>query len=222
MYKRHRAFEVVHPETIIWQYMSLRKFICLLRKKELFFNRIDNFQDKSECTLTAIDKKIFKSAEDATRYWERERKRHFISCWIECDHELALMWDAYGKDGVAIKTTVGGIIDSLAIDTKHYQYLSRVKYIDELLDSSQDFGSPINVLKIPMTKRKYYQQENEIRLLFTRVETDDRSNFSFPVDLECLIDKVIVHPNALQVFLDKVNRELQNANIGITAELSNI
>lgn len=57
MYQEHKAFEVVPPETIVWQYMPLSKFICLLRKKELYFNRIDNFNDNTECTLTAIDKK---------------------------------------------------------------------------------------------------------------------------------------------------------------------
>ena len=222
MYQEHRAFEVVHPRTIIWQYMPLSKFICLLRKRELYFNRIDNFNDNTECTLTAIDEKVFRYSEDAKLYWGRERKRHFISCWVESDYELALMWDTYGKGGVAVKTTVGSVIDSLAIDSDHIQYLARVNYIDEQFGSSQEAGTAINALKIPMSKRKYYEQEREIRLLYTRTETDGQTGISFPIDLDCLIDEVIVYPKAPHYFLDVVNKELESADLREKAKLSNI
>lgn len=222
MYQEHRDLEVVPRQTVIWQYMSLSKFICLLRERKLYFNRIDNFKDNKECTLTAIDKKIFRYSKNAEQYWERERKRHFISCWLESEYELALMWDTYGKEGVAIKTTVGNLIDSLAGDTEHHQYLSRVKYLDEQLDSSQDAYTPINVLKIPFSKRKYYEQEKEIRLLYSRESIDDQNGISFPVDLRCLIDEVRVYPNAPDYFLDVINRELESANIKITALFSEI
>ena len=222
MYREHRAFDFVHPKTIIWQYMSLSKFICLLRKRELYFNRIDNFKDNTECTLTAIDKKIFRSSNEAENYWEREKKRHFISCWIESDYELALMWDTYGKGGVALKTSVGDLINSLSVDKEHQQYLARVNYIDEQYGSSQEMGTAINALKIPMSKRKYYEQEKEIRLLYYRSETDNPKGYSFPVDLECLIDEVIVFPSAPQYFLDVVNKELESANLRVTARFSDI
>ncbi len=222
MYQEHRAFDFVHPNTIIWQYMPLSKFICLLRKKQLYFNRIDNFNDNTECTLTAIDKKIFRYSKEVEQYWERERKRHFISCWVESDYELALMWDTYGKGGIAIKTTVGSLIDSLAIDSDHIQYLARVNYIDEQLGSSQEAGTALNALKIPMSKRKYYEQEREIRLLYTRTETDDQTGISFPIDLELLIDEVIVYPCAPPYFLDVVNEELSSAKIGVNANHSSI
>ena len=222
MYKRHRAFEEVPRWTVIWQYMPLSKFICLLRERKLYFNRVDKFKDNTECTITAIDKKIFPHADEAKWYWERERKRHFISCWLESDYELALMWDTYGKGGVAIKTSIGDLIDSLAVDTKHHQYLSRVKYVDELVGSSQDADHPYNVLKIPMTKRKYYEQEKEIRLLYTREETDEQKGISFPIDLNCLINEVRVYPDAPPYFLDVVNKELETAGIDVSANFSDI
>lgn len=222
MYKEHRDLEVVPRQTVIWQYMSLSKFICLLREKELYFNRIDNFKDSKECTLTAIDKKIFRYSKDAEQYWEKERKRHFINCWLESKYELALMWDTYGKEGVAIKTTVGNLIDSLANDTEHYQYLAKVKYIDEQFGSSQDAYTPINVLKIPLSKRKYYEQEKEIRLLYSRENVDDQKGISFPVDLQCLINEVRVYPNAPTYFLNVINRELESAKIKISALSSEI
>lgn len=222
MVVEHRAFDFVHPNTIIWQYMSLCKFISLLRDRRLYFNRVDSFNDKFECTLTAIDKKIFRYTDDAKWYWERERKLHYISCWVESNYELALMWDTYGKDGVAIRTTVGDLIDGLAIDKEHHQYLARVKYIDGQLESSQEMGAPMNFLKIPMSKRKFYEQEREIRLLYTVEEANDKTGISFSIDLDCLIKEIRVHPNAPHFFLDVVNKELESANLNIDALFSEI
>ena len=213
---------MVMPNTIIWQYMPLSKFICLLRERKLYFNRVDNFKDNSECTLTAIDKKLFRYTDDAEWYWKREKKLHFISCWVESDYELALMWDTYGREGVAIKTTVGDLIDGLAVDTEHTQYIGRVKYVDEKEDSSQDMGAPINFLKIPMSKRKYYEQEKEIRLLYARSEIDEQTGVSFPIDLNCLINEVRVYPNAPQYFLDVVKEEIETANIKATVLFSEV
>ena len=218
----HRAFDYVHPKTIIWQYMSLSKFISLLRERKLYFNRVDNFNDKYECTLTAIDKKVFRYTDDAKWYWERERKLHYISCWVESDYELALMWDTYGKDGVAIKTTVEDLKKGLAVDTEHHQYLARVKYIDGQLESSQEMGTPMNFLKIPMSKRKFYEQEREIRLLYTKEKIDDKTGISFPIDLNCLINEVRVYPDAPLYFLDVVNKEIETAGINVSAYLSDI
>lgn len=215
MYIRHPSFDKVPESTIIWQYMPLSKFIYLLRNKALYFNRVDNFNDNKECTLTAIDKKIIFYSENTKEYWERERKRYFISCWIESDYELALMWEAYGKDGVAIKTSVGNLINSLAVDTDHAQYLARVNYIDHQLESTQEAGKRMNVLQIPLSKRKYYEQEKEIRLLYFKSDVDDQTGISFPVDINSLITEVRVHPKAPQYFFDIVNGELEFAKIYI-------
>ena len=202
--------------------MSLSKFICLLRNKALYFNRVDNFNDNKECTLTAIDKKIFYYSENTKEYWERERKRYFISCWIESDYELALMWETYGKGGVAIKTSVGNLIDSLTVDTDHTQYLARVNYIDDQLESTQEAGKRMNVLQIPLSKRKYYEQEKEIRLLFSKNEVDDQTGISFPIDINCLISEVRVYPGAPQYFLEIVKNELQSVEIDINVLFSEI
>ena len=222
MIKEHRAFEPISKDTIIWRYMDLSKFISLLREKTLYFNRIDNFKDKTECTLTAIDKKIFCCNSKSEEYWKRERKRHFISCWLESNYELALMWDTYGEKGVAIKTTIGDLYKALAQDKDHAQYISRVKYIDEQYESSQDIGTAKNALKIPMIKRKYYEQEKEIRLLYTWCDNEDQTGISFPINLNCLINEVRVYPNAPRHFLDIVNSELNAAGLNLNALFSEI
>lgn len=222
MYKRHPRFPEVPKDVVIWQYMSLSKFINLLKERKLYFNRIDNFKDKTECTLKAIDKKIFRFSDEAKDYWERERKRNFISCWLESNYELALMWDIYGKEGVAIKTTVGNLIKAISIDTEHGQYIARVKYVDEQIEGAQGFGEPMNVLNFPLSKRKYYEQEKEVRLLYTQAEIDDKLGKYFPVDLNKLILEVRLYPDAPQYFKDVVDNELKAAELKIKSLFSEI
>lgn len=221
MYKDHKLLEFVSDDVIIWQYMCLSKFIDLLKEKKIYLNRLDNYPDKQECTLTAIDKKLFKYDEDTKAYWDRERKRYFVSCWVESNYELALMWDTYGKGGVAIKTTVGNLKQSLAIDKEHIEYLARVCYLDKQLDSSQEPGSPLNILKIPLSKRKYYEQEQEIRLLYFS-ENDSVTGHNFPIDIELLIEEVLVYPNAPEYFLKVVNQILKECGLKLIASHSKI
>lgn len=224
MIKEHPLLEEVPNGTIIWQYMCLSKFIDLLREQKLYFNRIDNFKDKLECTLTAIDKKIFRYNKEAKEYWDKERKRHFISCWVEAPYELALMWDTYGQNGVAIKTTVGHLVASMKSDNEHHVYLSRVNYIDDKEGSSQQSGTPMNFLKIPLTKRKYYSQEQEIRLLYTNYDVtyDTPTGYKLPLDIKSLIEEVRVYPNAPMYFLDVVNHELKSNGLILKASFSEI
>ena len=112
MIEFHKDLDTISYNTTIWRYMPIENFIRLINYRELHFHRIDSFNDKEEGTLTTIDKKIFRYFSNSKEYWETERKRHYISCWIESPHELALMWQTYGKKGIAIKSSVKSLINS--------------------------------------------------------------------------------------------------------------
>ena len=103
--------------------------MVLVQEQMLHLHRIDKFEDSAEGTLSIIDKKLFRY-DESNNYWERERKRHYVNCLIESPYELSLMWQCYGYNGIAIKTTVSKLRDSLSNDTEHKFNLSRVKYID--------------------------------------------------------------------------------------------
>lgn len=198
MIETHQELDLVNDNVTMWRYMSTVKFLSLIKSRELHFHRIDSFNDKEECTLSTIDKGIFIYNPKSAQYWKDERKRHFINCWIESPHELALMWDSYGDKGVAIKTSVRSIKKSFITDVKHKIYISRVKYIDFEEDSSQNGGTPMNVLKIVFTKRKFFNQEREIRLLYSFYDNpkgEEKSGYDFKCDIETMIEEIKLAPN---------------------------
>lgn len=214
MIKDNKDLDNVPDNIVIWRYMSLEKFLSLIENEELYFCRVDLFEDKHEATLPIIDKKNFYYSEENKNYWENERKRHFVNCWIESPHELSLMWTAYAKNGVAIKSTVGNLKNSL-INSPEDIYLSRVRYIDYDRDSSQDAYTPLNILKLLFVKRSLFNQENEIRLLHSDYENKDGhiKSKSIKVDINVLIDEIVISPNTDDNFLDMIETWLQSKGI---------
>ena len=214
MIKDNKDLDNVPDNIVIWRYMSLEKFLSLIENEELYFCRVDLFEDKHEATLPIIDKKNFYYSEENKNYWENERKRHFVNCWIESPHELSLMWTAYAKNGVAIKSTVGNLKNSL-INSPEDIYLSRVRYIDYDRDSSQDAYTPPNILKLLFVKRSLFNQENEIRLLHSDYENKDGhiKSKSIKVDINVLIDEIVISPNTDDNFLNLIKTYLNSKGI---------
>lgn len=218
MIKPHPDLSEPNDKTVIWKYLSLAKFLFLLKKEELHFHRIDCFPDHNEGLLTTIDKKIFyyDEANNASKeYWERERKRHYISCWIESPHELNLMWDRYSNEGVAIKTTVAALKAALDRDVKYVERISSVKYVDYENDSSQDNGTPKQIYKIMLTKRKYFEQEKEIRLIMFKEDEDNGkiTGVNVPIYVEPLLQEIWISPKADVFVEDLLKSEISFKNL---------
>jgi len=173
---QHLQWENIPGETVLWQYMSLTKFLFLIKNRRLHLHRIDDFVDKEEGVLSVLDKRslpFYENTQGWNDYLEDDRKRTFISCWIKYPAEQSLMWYAYGKDGVAIRTTAGAIRRAMEIDTKHQVNMMPVKYIDKYLQSVHTPGSRINWFNFYTTKRKFFEMEKEVRLIF---HDDDRKH----------------------------------------------
>ena len=221
----HPDLDYVDDDVIIWRYMSTDKFLQLLESKELHFHRIDSFSDKKECTLSTIDKGLFRYSSESARYWENERKRHFISCWIESPYELALMWDSYGKNGVAIKSSVRSMKKSFIKDVEHKIYVSRVKYIDYDEGSSQIGGTPLNILKIVYTKRKFFNQEREVRFLYSYYDSqigEEKEGVNFKCDIQTMIEEIKSAPNISQEDETKIRNCLERYGLQILINKSEI
>ena len=55
MYENHSALYFVDDDMLLWKYMSFSKFVNLL-SGNLYFNRIDSFEDIFECHYPDIIK----------------------------------------------------------------------------------------------------------------------------------------------------------------------
>ncbi len=222
MIKQHKTLDIIPDKTVIWRYMSLAKFLCLIYQQKIHLHRMDLFEDKAEGTLSPIDKVLFHYSEETKAYWEKEPQRNFINCWTISPCELSLMWHAYAPNGVAIKTTAAALQKALSIDTEHTCYLLEVKYIDtENGGTSQDGGTPLNVMKIACTKRDHYQQEQEARLLYPDDESfsaDRPAGHDFPIDTNALIEKVVISPYAEHCTEEVVRKSMEM--IGLKKEIS--
>lgn len=221
MYKTHKDFTTPDRKTIIWRYLSLPKFLSLINNKELYFARHDKFFDAKEGILSDPDKKYFDSKVPgiSSRMECDNLGCTFINCWIMSSIEQYLMWSAYSSvdEGIAIKTTIGNLIDSLDCNDKRSIYISDVNYINYNTQYTFDkTGGFANLLAPFFCKEKYFEQEKELRLIYNDYEIDKRDDIegvSFKVSLNTLINEVWVAPKAKGWFEDVLKKELTLHNI---------
>lgn len=216
MYYQHRAFKTPDRETVIWRYLSLSKFLSLLNSRSLYLARSDQFFDKNEGKLSEMDKKLFDSfVPDISNRIEKEGIGcSFIQCWVMNPEELFLMWETYSslEEGIAIKSTVGQLIDSLDSKDERNIIISDVSYKNYSKDYTFDkAGGFANLLAPLFCKRTYFCQEMELRLVYHDYNMsilDNVMGVVFKVDLNKLIDSVWVAPNAGEWYIDVINKEM--------------
>lgn len=221
MYKPHPDFTTPDRSIAIWRYMSLPKFLSLINNEELYFARHDKFFDAQEGILSDPDKSFFDSKVPgiSSRMKCENLGCTFINCWIMSDTEQYLMWTAYSSidEGIAIKTTIGKLIDSLDPNDKRSIYISDVNYIDYRSQYTFDKTRGIANLLAPFfCKGKYFEQEKELRLIYNNYEIDERNKIegvSFKVSLDTLIDEIWIAPVSGTWFEEIVNKELILHNI---------
>jgi hypothetical protein len=184
MYKKHTSFkEPINKNVKIWRYLDFTKFISMLDKKTLFFNRSDKFSDRFEGKYTNRQlrefSKLFVGDEEGTSEIEKEnincslrntfstsypRELVHINSWHENDFESAAMWELYLKsdEGIAIQSTFKKLTVSFPKEKKAEVYIGKVKYIDY-----QSENIPDDAFATYLYKRKSFEHEHEIRALTT-------------------------------------------------------
>ena len=183
-------------EETLWRYMSFAKFMDVL-KNGLFFSKASLFNDPAEGhippknvkEILAIGKKI---NENYHPKWEGDRihgstppfhsgidtngisHKTLCSCWYSQPDQSVSMWERYGSEGVAIKTTLKRVKKGVEGYGKYFR-IGKIKYID--YDNTVDFNLNIrwennqphydhnfNYRRF-LHKQKEYQDENEVRLM---------------------------------------------------------
>ena len=180
----------------LWRYMSFAKFMDLL-KNGLFFSKASLFNDPAEGHIPPKNvKEILEIGEKINeKYhpkWEGDTlhgstppfhsgidtngvsRQTLCSCWYSQPNQSVNMWERYGSEGVAIKTTLEGVKKGVEGYGKYFR-IGKIDYID--YDNAVDFNlnikwennkphyDPNFNYKRFLHKQKEYQDENEVRLM---------------------------------------------------------
>src|SRR4029079_7671227 len=110
------------PETIVWKYLDLSKFVDLLLYKKLFMSRSDKFEDQYEGTFSEPTfeeiQKLAMNNPDFLNFYKTQRKNVVISSWHINEYESFAMWQIFTQksEALAIQSTLGRLQESLQIE----------------------------------------------------------------------------------------------------------
>ena len=214
------------PDTIVWKYLDLSKFLDLLLSKKLFMSRSDKFEDQyegrfSEPTFEEI-KKLAINNPEFLNYYKTHREKVAISSWHINEYESFAMWQIFtqNSEGLAIQSTIGRLQKALEPEKNLKQYIGQVNYIDYKKEYI-----PFDDLFFPfLFKRKSFQYEREVRIISDTSDTAITINdgIKINVDISQLIDKIYIHPKSENWYKNLVIELVSKLGFDIAIEKSDL
>nr|WP_315233233.1 hypothetical protein [uncultured Flavobacterium sp.] len=214
------------PNTIVWKYLDLSKFLDLLMSEKLFMSRSDKFEDQyegtfSEPTFEEIKKLSFDNP-DFLNYYKTHREKVAISSWHINEYESFAMWQIFtqNSEGLAIQSTIGRLQESLIPETNFNQYIGEVNYIDYKKEHI-----PFDDMFFPfLFKRKSFQYEGEVRIITDIGKSDIKINegLKINVDINQLIEKIYIHPKSENWYKNLVIQLVKQLGFDFTIEKSDL
>jgi len=215
----HLHLDFPQPEDAsakIWRYVAFWKFHDLIDKGALYFSRPDQFPDPWEGHFTRADVRAWPD-----RYPHipmdmqaaHIRKVVGLCCWHINEFESEALWRLYLPDseGVAIQSTVQGLVGSFDDNPNQHVSLGLVRYVDY-----ENFKiNWINELLPLFYKRREFEHERELRAIVGLRRTDENGVLHWirrPLDgglhvtvaLSTLLQKVVLAPGASASLQEKV------------------
>jgi hypothetical protein len=188
------------PNTIVWKYLDLSKFLDLLMSQKLFMSRSDKFEDQYEGTFSEPTfeeiRKLSIDNPDFLNYYKSHREKVAISSWHINEYESFAMWQIFtqNSEGLAIQSTIGRLQNALKPETNFDQHIGEVNYIDYKKEYI-----PFDDMFFPfLFKRKSFQYEREVRIITDIAENNIKINegLKINVDISQLIEKIYIHPKS--------------------------
>ena len=214
------------PNTIVWKYLDLSKFLDMLLSKQLFMSRSDKFEDQYEGTFSEPTfeeiKKIAANNPKFLDYYKSHREKVVISSWHINEYESFAMWQIFTQntEGLAIQTTIGKLKEALHPEKKVEQYIGEVKYIDYKKEYI-----PFDDTFFPfLFKRKSFQYEREVRIISDVTSNNLKidNGLKIDVDLSLLIEKIYIHPKSENWYKNLVIELVKKLGYDITIEKSDL
>jgi hypothetical protein len=235
MYEKHADFKAIQDQDLLWRYQDLPRYLDLLLRKQLFFTRIDKFEDpfegtdKRDAVLTPASKDHF--SRDANKAFAGhpqklpdQRIAVTVNTWHQNNDENYAMWNIYarGQHGLAIQTTFKNLQESFH-NTPQPVNIGKVEYYDENCEKTPEEDSLLPFLR----KRRIYEYEREVRCCYI-VSQNENNEFYWEEQgsyngvfinaaLDTLIQRVYISPYSPRWFRDLVVR--LNEQFGIHAEI---
>ena len=214
------------PNTIVWKYLDLSKFLDLLLSKKLFMSRSDKFEDQYEGTFSEPTyEEIRKIAENNPKflsYYKSHREKIAISSWHINEYESFAMWQIFTKnnEGLAIQSTIGRLKEALQPERKTEQYIGEVNYIDYKKEYI-----PFNDAFFPfLFTRKSFQYEREVRIIsdVTQNKIEINDGLKIDVDIHQLIEKIYIHPKSENWYKNLVIQLMEQLGFNFSIEKSDL
>ncbi|MFP9098298.1 hypothetical protein ACLI09_04530 [Flavobacterium sp. RHBU_24] len=226
MYVCNNDIKLPDPDTIVWKYLDLSKFLDLLLRRQLFMSRSDKFEDQYEGTFSEPTYeeliKIAKNNPEFLDNYKSHRKNVVISSWHINEYESYAMWQIFTKnqEGLAIQSTIGRLQESLALETEYEQHIGEVEYIDykkEYIPFDNNFF-PF------LFKRKSFQYEREVRIIsdLTKYNLTINEGVKTDVDINKLIEKIYIHPKSQNWYKNLVIQLMQQLGFNFSIEISDL
>ena len=214
------------PETIVWKYLDLSKFLDLLLSKKLFMSRSDKFEDQYEGTFSEPTfeeiRKLSIDNPDFLNYYKTHREKVAISSWHINEYESFAMWQIFtqNSEGLAIQSTIGRLQKALQPEEHFQQYIGEVNYIDYKKEYN-----PFDDLFFPfLYKRKSFQYEREVRIISDVTQNNLKLNdgLKINVDVNLLIEKIYIHPKSENWYKNLVIQLVAKLGFDISIEKSDL
>ena len=214
------------PNTVVWKYLDLSKFLDLLMSEKLFMSRSDKFEDQYEGTFSEPTfeeiKKLSIDNPDFLKYYKTHREKVAISSWHINEYESFAMWQIFtqNSEGLAIQSTIGRLQRSLIPEINFKQYIGEVNYIDYKKEHI-----PFDDMFFPfLFKRKSFQYEGEVRIITDIGESDIKINdgLKINVDINQLIEKIYIHPKSENWYKNLVIQLVKQLGFDFTIEKSDL
>lgn len=212
--KHPSFFDQPPPESHVWRYMDLARFLSMLEDSALHFVRADRMADAWEGSYSEVNVAqrplIYGEHYEALESQREEirklqRASMYLNCWHVAEQESAAMWEIYQREGrgVAIRSTWGRLVSSVR-DSKPIRG-ANVRYIDysKVFVPEGDLFAPL------LFKRESFSHEREARLIHWSLEDgydgeetigpsalDGQNVLPVSVDLDALVEDVFVAPDA--------------------------
>ena len=201
MYKKNDTIKLPeNPDTVVWKYLDLSKFLDLLMSRKLFMSRSDKFEDQYEGTFSEPTyeeiKKLSENNPEFLDYYKSHREKVVVSSWHINEYESFAMWQIFtqNNEGLAIQSTIGRLQKALKPEINYSQFIGEVNYIDYKKEYI-----PFDDMFFPfMFKRKSFQYERAIRIISDLSENNIKINdgIKIEVDISQLIEKIYIHPKS--------------------------